>query len=125
MASWSNLDLPWECIKFKDMMEMAKPTNKARFGVFECEQCFATRLPFERIYDGEAMIAFKAQGQDIEAIHCGPVRLRVPKRHFSNPRNGSMVSTLPNLTNLDFRKSGDIPIPLILGMRIVMQDLAT
>ena len=82
VTSWSKFDVSWEGVKFKDLMDMAKPTNKAHFAVFECEQVFTTNLPLENLYDDDVMIAFKAQGQYLEGIHGGPVRMLVPKRYF-------------------------------------------
>lgn len=82
ITSWSKFDVSWEGIKFKDLIDIAKPTSKAHFAVFECEQGFTTNLPLEPLFDDDVMIAFKAQGQDLEGIHGGPVRLLVPKRYF-------------------------------------------
>ncbi len=80
VTSWSKFDVPWEGVRFKDLMEIAKPTPKAHFVIFECEQGFTTNLPLEPLYDNDVMIAFKAQGEDLEAAHGGPVRMLVPKR---------------------------------------------
>ena len=67
VTSWSKFDVPWEGVRFKDLMEIAKPTPKAHFVIFECEQGFTTNLPLEPLYDNDVMIAFKAQGEDLEA----------------------------------------------------------
>ena len=82
VTSWSKFDVPWEGVLFKDLMEIAKPTPKAHFAIFECEQGFTTNLPLELLFDDDVMVAFKAQGEDLEAAHGGPVRMLVPKRYF-------------------------------------------
>ncbi len=82
VTTWSKFDVAWEGVKFKDLMEVAKPTSKAHFAIFECEQGFTTSLPLEPLYDDDVMVAFRAQGADLPAEHGGPVRMLVPKRYF-------------------------------------------
>lgn len=82
VTSWSKLDTIWEGIKFKDLMKIAKPTEKAKFVVFECEQGFTTNVPFEIADDDDVLVAFKFGGRDLPAEHGGPVRMLVPKRYF-------------------------------------------
>jgi DMSO/TMAO reductase YedYZ molybdopterin-dependent catalytic subunit len=82
VTSWSRFDTTWEGVRFKDLMEIAKPTNKARFAIFQCEQGFTTNLPIGALYDDDVLVAFKADGQDLVAEHGGPVRMLVPKRYF-------------------------------------------
>ncbi len=82
VTSWSRFDVMWEGVRFKDLMEIAKPTPKAHFAIFQCEQGFITNLPIDLLYDDDVMIAFKADGRDLEPAHGGPVRMLVPKRYF-------------------------------------------
>jgi DMSO/TMAO reductase YedYZ molybdopterin-dependent catalytic subunit len=82
VTSWTKFDVPWEGVRFKDLMEIAKPTSKARYASFECEQGFTTNLPIEPLYDDDVMVAFRALGEDLPPEHGGPVRMLVPKRYF-------------------------------------------
>jgi DMSO/TMAO reductase YedYZ molybdopterin-dependent catalytic subunit len=82
VTSWSKLNVAWEGIRFKDLMQIAQPTENAHFVVFEAEQGFTTNLPFEIVMDDDVMIAFKAEGRAIAPEHGGPVRMLVPKRYF-------------------------------------------
>jgi DMSO/TMAO reductase YedYZ molybdopterin-dependent catalytic subunit len=82
VTSWSKFDVVWEGVRFKDLMGIAKPTGKAHFAIFECENGFTTNLPLELLYDDDVMVAFRAQGEDLEPAHGGPVRMLVPKRYF-------------------------------------------
>lgn len=82
VTTWSKFDVPWEGVRFKDLMEIAKPTDKAHYAIFECEQGFTTNLPLESLYDDDVLIAFKADGRDLPSEHGGPVRMLVPKRYF-------------------------------------------
>lgn len=82
VTSWSKLGMTWEGIKFKDLMQMAQPTDRAHYAIFEAEQGFTTNLPLEVAIDDDVLIAFKAQGQAISPEHGGPVRMVIPKRYF-------------------------------------------
>ena len=82
VTTWSKFDVPWEGVRFKDLMDIVKPTTKAHFAIFECAQGFTTSLPIEPLYDDDVMVAFRAQGQDLPPEHGGPVRMLVPKRYF-------------------------------------------
>jgi DMSO/TMAO reductase YedYZ molybdopterin-dependent catalytic subunit len=82
VTSWSKFDMKWEGVRFRDLMELTKPTDKAHFAIFECAQGFTTSLPLEALYDDDVLVAYKAQGQDLPAEHGGPVRMLVPKRYF-------------------------------------------
>jgi DMSO/TMAO reductase YedYZ molybdopterin-dependent catalytic subunit len=82
VTTWSKLGMTWEGIRFKDIMQVAQPTEKAHFVVFEAEQGFTTNLPLDVVMDDDVMVAFKAQGQPIPPEHGGPVRMLIPKRYF-------------------------------------------
>jgi DMSO/TMAO reductase YedYZ molybdopterin-dependent catalytic subunit len=82
VTSWSRFDVPWEGVRFKDLMELARPNSAAQFAIFECEHGFTTSLPLESVYDDDVMLAFKAEGGDLQPVHGGPVRMLVPKRYF-------------------------------------------
>ncbi len=82
VTSWTKLDTVWEGIKFRDLMALAKPTEKAHYAVFECEQGFTNNLPLEVVMDEDVMLVFKFGGKDLEIVHGGPVRMLVPKRYF-------------------------------------------
>ncbi|MGI0080813.1 MAG: molybdopterin-dependent oxidoreductase, partial [Nitrososphaerales archaeon] len=82
VTSWTKLNTVWEGIKFRDLMGFAKPTEKAHYAVFECEQGFTNNLPLDVVMDDDVMLVFKFGGRDLETVHGGPVRMLVPKRYF-------------------------------------------
>jgi len=82
VTTWSKLGMQWEGVRFKDLMEIAKPKEKAKHVVFECEQGFTTNLPLNVLMDDDVLIAFRAEGRDLPPEHGGPVRMLVPKRYF-------------------------------------------
>lgn len=82
VTTWSKFDVKWEGVRFRDLIELSKPSPKAKFAIFECAQGFTTNLPLEALNDDDVLIAFKAQGADLPPEHGGPVRMLVPKRYF-------------------------------------------
>ena len=82
VTSWSKYDVKWEGVRFSDLMELAKPTEKAHFAIFECEQGFTTNLPLDVLYDDDVIVAYRTQGKELPPEHGGPVRMLVPKRYF-------------------------------------------
>ena len=82
VTTWSKFDMRWEGVRFKDLMEVVRPTDRANYAVFECEQGFTTSLPMEVVMDDDVLVAFRSQDRDLESVHGGPVRMLVPKRYF-------------------------------------------
>jgi DMSO/TMAO reductase YedYZ molybdopterin-dependent catalytic subunit len=82
VTSWSKFDMHWEGVRFRDLMELAKPTEKAHYAIFECAQGYTTNLPIESLYDDDVLVAYRAQGQPLPPEHGGPVRMLVPKKYF-------------------------------------------
>lgn len=82
VTTWSKLGMQWEGVRFRDLMEIAKPKESAKYVVFECEHGFTTNLPLDVVMDDDVLIAFRADGKDLQVEHGGPVRMLVPKRYF-------------------------------------------
>ncbi|NHI94893.1 MAG: sulfite oxidase-like oxidoreductase [Candidatus Lokiarchaeota archaeon] len=85
VTTWSLFDTEWEGVLFTDIFKIVKPTDKAKFVVFECEDLggrFTTSLPIEVLTDENSMLAFKYAGKELENKHGGPVRGLVPKKYF-------------------------------------------
>ncbi|MHB8701004.1 MAG: molybdopterin-dependent oxidoreductase [Nitrososphaerales archaeon] len=82
VTTWSKLGMQWEGVRFKDLMDIAKPSSKAKHVVLECEQGFTTNLPLDVLLDDDVLVAFRAEGRELDPQHGGPVRMLVPKRYF-------------------------------------------
>ncbi|MFX1294721.1 MAG: molybdopterin-dependent oxidoreductase [Promethearchaeota archaeon] len=85
VTGWSLFDTEWEGVLFRSIVNIVKPTEKAKFVVFECEDLggrFTTSLPLIDLMRDETILAFKYNGKDLENKHGGPVRSVVPKKYF-------------------------------------------
>lgn len=85
VTGWSLFDTVWEGILFRTILKIVKPTKKAKFVIFECEDLngkFTTSLPLKNLMGDNTMLAFRYGGKDLDVSHGGPVRGLVPKKYF-------------------------------------------
>ena len=85
VTGWSLYDASWEGVLFKDIFKIVKPTEKAKFVVFQCEDLggnFTTSLPIKELMGDDTMLAFKYNGEELDVKHGGPMRGLVPKKYF-------------------------------------------
>lgn len=82
VTRWSKLDMTWEGVPMRHVLELAKPKPEARFAIAHAEAGFTANLPLEAIVDDDVLLAHRANGQAITPEHGWPLRLLVPKRYF-------------------------------------------
>jgi DMSO/TMAO reductase YedYZ molybdopterin-dependent catalytic subunit len=82
VTSWSMFRVKWGGVSFIDMFKIVKPTPKARFVIFGCEEGWTTSLPLKDLEDKDALIAYELEAEDLDILHGGPVRTVVPKKYF-------------------------------------------
>ncbi len=82
VTSWSKYDTKWSGISFKKLLELVKPTKKAKFVEFYCaDGGFITTVPIEALKEN-ALLALSYEGKPIEDSHGGPVRPIIPDLYF-------------------------------------------
>ncbi|MBM4420031.1 MAG: sulfite oxidase-like oxidoreductase [Chloroflexi bacterium] len=77
VTSWSRLDQRWEGIPFSKLVEMAKPTAKAKFVISHGEYGFTANVPIEDA-QRDSLIALRANGETLTQEHGYPCRLVIP-----------------------------------------------
>ena len=85
VTGWSLFDIYWEGVLFKEIFKIVKPTEKAKYIIFECADLggtFTTSLPIKDLMGEDTMLAFKYDGEDLDVKHGGPVRGLAPKKYF-------------------------------------------
>jgi DMSO/TMAO reductase YedYZ molybdopterin-dependent catalytic subunit len=80
VTHWSKLDTTWEGVSLDTLL--ADVETSASFALASSYGGYTTNLPLEDLTDGKAWIAFRYDGQDLEAEHGGPARLLVPHLYF-------------------------------------------
>lgn len=82
VTRWSKFDTEWEGILFRDFVNLFGLTDNARFVIAHCEYGYTTNTPLDIMMDDDVLLAYKFDGQFLEAEHGYPLRTLVPKRYF-------------------------------------------
>jgi DMSO/TMAO reductase YedYZ molybdopterin-dependent catalytic subunit len=80
VTKWSKLDTSWEGVSIDSLLEEVE--HDATHVLAFCDGGYTTNLPLEDVVDGQALIAFAYDGEDLEPEHGGPARLLVPHLYF-------------------------------------------
>ena len=79
VTTWSRLDQKWEGIPFSKIVELAQPTEEAKFVIAHGEHGFTANTPLEYCLRDDCLIALRANGEALSAEHGQPARLVVPR----------------------------------------------
>ncbi|MCR4428563.1 MAG: molybdopterin-dependent oxidoreductase [Caldiserica bacterium] len=81
VTGWSTLNLKWEGMLFKNLLEIVKPDPRANFVLFEAVSEYTTGLSLEYLMKEPSIIAHSLQGKPIPLENGGPLRLVVPGKY--------------------------------------------
>jgi DMSO/TMAO reductase YedYZ molybdopterin-dependent catalytic subunit len=76
VTKWSKLGTEWEGVSLDTLLEDVD--TAAEYALVHSYGGYTTNLPLEDLLDGQAWIAYKFDGEDLEPEHGGPARLLVP-----------------------------------------------
>jgi len=79
VTTWSRLDQKWDGVPFSVIMELAQPTEDAKFVIAHSEYGFTANTPIEYCLRDDCLIALRANGEPLSAEHGQPARLVVPR----------------------------------------------
>jgi DMSO/TMAO reductase YedYZ molybdopterin-dependent catalytic subunit len=82
VTRWSKKDTVWRGVPFKSLVERARPKPRVTHVVQHAENEYTTNLPLEAMLGDDVLVATEFDGQPLEPIHGGPVRMLVPKLYF-------------------------------------------
>jgi len=82
VTKWSKFDMPWEGVRFRDVLALCDPDPLGQFIVEHAEFGYTTNLPLADAMADDVLIAWAYDGKPIEPKHGGPVRMVVPARYF-------------------------------------------
>jgi DMSO/TMAO reductase YedYZ molybdopterin-dependent catalytic subunit len=82
VTKWSKFDMPWEGVRFRDVLAQCDPDPLGVFIVEHAELGYTTNLPLADAMSDDVLIAWAYDGKPIEPKHGGPVRMVVPARYF-------------------------------------------
>jgi DMSO/TMAO reductase YedYZ molybdopterin-dependent catalytic subunit len=81
VEGWSVLDCRWGGVKFKEITNLVKPNEKARFVTFECADGYTTSLSLEELSKDNVLLVYELNGQQLEEGLGWPLRLIVPDKY--------------------------------------------
>ncbi len=82
VTKWSKFDTTWTGVRVRDLLERAGVQRGATHVVEHAEYGYTTNLPLADITTDESIVAYSFEGEDIEPVHGGPVRIVVPHLYF-------------------------------------------
>ena len=82
VTKWSKFDTTWTGVLVRDLLQQAGVQRKATHVIEHAEYGYTTNLPLADLMTDQAIVAYAFEGQDIEPIHGGPVRIVVPHLYF-------------------------------------------
>ena len=82
VTKWSKFDTTWTGVRVRDLFERAGVQAGATHVMEHAEFGYTTNMPLADITTDEAIVAYAFEGEEIEPIHGGPVRIVVPHLYF-------------------------------------------
>ena len=82
VTRWSKFDTVWEGVLFRDFVELVGVKPEAGYVIAHCEHGFTANLPLKVMLDDDVLLAYKYDGQPLEAEHGFLLRTLIPKKYF-------------------------------------------
>jgi DMSO/TMAO reductase YedYZ molybdopterin-dependent catalytic subunit len=80
VTHWSKLEMPWRGVPI-DKILAGIPTH-AKYVMAHSYGGYTTNVPLDELLNGQAWVAFEADGAPLDPEHGGPARLLVPHLYF-------------------------------------------
>lgn len=91
VTKWSKFDTTWKGVRVRDLFERAGMQSGAAYIMGHAEHGYTANLPLGDVLLDESLVVYEYEGEEIEPIHGGPVRLLVPHLYFGNHQSGCAV----------------------------------
>jgi DMSO/TMAO reductase YedYZ molybdopterin-dependent catalytic subunit len=82
VTKWSKFDTTWKGVRVRDLFERAGMQKDAGYIMGHAEHGYTANLPLADVLLDESLVVYEYEGEEIEPIHGGPVRLLVPHLYF-------------------------------------------
>jgi len=82
VTRWSKKETQWRGVRFRDLVERAQPRAEVTHVLQHADNAYTTNLPLSAMLGDDCLVAYEFDGQHLEPIHGGPVRMLVPKLYF-------------------------------------------
>jgi DMSO/TMAO reductase YedYZ molybdopterin-dependent catalytic subunit len=82
VTTWSRYDNAWDGVLTGDLLQAVAPRADAHHVVLQSYDGYTTNLPLTDFAAEGALLAHRWQGEPLDQVHGGPVRLVVPHLYF-------------------------------------------
>jgi DMSO/TMAO reductase YedYZ molybdopterin-dependent catalytic subunit len=82
VTKWSKFDTTWTGVRVADLFERAGVHRQASHVMAHAEHGYTANVPLADLLRPESLVVYAFEGEPIEPIHGGPVRLLVPHLYF-------------------------------------------
>ncbi|MEZ5259481.1 MAG: sulfite oxidase-like oxidoreductase [Ilumatobacteraceae bacterium] len=82
VTKWSKFDTTWTGVRVRDLFERAGVSPDATHVMEHAEFGYTTNVPLADITTDDSIVAYAFEGEAIEPIHGGPVRIVIPHLYF-------------------------------------------
>jgi DMSO/TMAO reductase YedYZ molybdopterin-dependent catalytic subunit len=82
VTAWSRYDNNWQGISARTVLDLVRPLPSARHVVFHAHDGYTTNVLLEQFNDDDVYLVHSWEGQPIERIHGGPLRVLIPKLYL-------------------------------------------
>ena len=82
VTTWSKFDTTFAGISVDSLLDIARPSDDARFVMAHSTTGYTTNIPLADVTDGKAWVVWEYGGKPLPREHGGPVRLLVPHLYF-------------------------------------------
>lgn len=82
VTRWTKYDTTWEGVAFGEIAKLASIRPSAKFVVSHGANGYSANIPLSVAMEDDVLLAYRYEGQQLEPIHGGPMRMFVPKRYF-------------------------------------------
>jgi DMSO/TMAO reductase YedYZ molybdopterin-dependent catalytic subunit len=82
VTRWTKKQTRWAGALFRSLVERARPHATVTHVLQHADNAYTTNLPLDVMMGDDCLVAYEFDGEPLEPIHGGPVRMLVPKRYF-------------------------------------------
>jgi DMSO/TMAO reductase YedYZ molybdopterin-dependent catalytic subunit len=82
VTKWSKFDTTWRGVRVRDLFDRAGLRSSATHFIGHAEYGYTANLPLADVLRDDSLVVWEYEGEAIEPIHGGPVRLLVPHLYF-------------------------------------------
>jgi len=82
VTTWSRLGMTFTGVSVDTLLDIARPLPTATYVLAMSHTGYTTNLPLADLRNGQAWVAFEADGAPLPVPHGGPARLVVPHLYF-------------------------------------------